>query len=178
VHLESLSSKCLPSLAKYYIHSHTLPSNSFTIPIHHSIPLSSTLLNPLPITALPSTRATQLLSYSQKQLDEALVPPAHPTHHNTVMKLLTAEDEAKFYQYVSTHMRRSTDFQLTLPQCDSQRRHDRWSCRPSSRFRWRLRRLKTLPSHPQPHTALQSLPRRFHRLVRSHHLRRPRRTRL
>jgi hypothetical protein len=96
------------------------------------------------------------------------------------MKLLTAEDEAKFYQYVPTHTISpfSTRPKLTLLQRNSQKRHNRRPRRPSSRLRWRLRRRKTLRPHPQPHTAIQSLPRSLNRLLRRHHLRRPRRPRL
>ena len=68
--------------------------------------------------------------------------------------------------------------QLTLPQCNSQERHDLGSRRPRSRLSRRLRRPQTLPTHPQPDAAIQSLPCRIHRLLRCHHRRRPRRPRL
>ena len=96
------------------------------------------------------------------------------------MKLLTAEDEAKFYQYVPTHTISpfSTRPRLTLLQRNSQKRHNRRHRRPSSRLRRRLRRRETLRPHPQPDTAIQSLPRSLNRLLRRHHLRRPRWPRL
>jgi hypothetical protein len=72
VHLQSLSNiyACLPSLAKYRLHSHTQSTLSITIPIHqhqHQYPYPSEypLVEPTTQYILPNTRPLQLPSDKQ-----------------------------------------------------------------------------------------------------------------
>lgn len=82
-------------------------TNSFTIPIpihQHQHTLQYHCLPLTPLHTLPITRPLQFLS-------DELSPSAGQAHrlsqthnpNNTTMKLLTAEDEAKFYRYVPSH---------------------------------------------------------------------------